>query len=693
MTEKILAFDHDRIHQGNKGLAIDHATVSNEVEALLETMTLAQKFHEIRGVQAEQIDGLYHAGGDESLGLPPYRMVDGPRGARIAKSTAFPVAIARAATFDVELERRVGMAIGAEVAARGGNVVLAPTINLLRHPGWGRAQETYSEDTFHMGAMGVAFVSGAQNYVLTSPKHYAVNNVEFTRFEMSANLSPRVLHEIYLRHFRRCVVEGAAGSVMSAYNKLNGVYCGENTELLTNILRDYWGFTGFVESDWFLGTRSVAPALNAGLDIEMPAPYRFTDDNLMDAIESGELTEEAVTRAARHAIYQKIAWKLHEPSGVDPSVVECDEHLALAREAAEKSMVLLKNEDDVLPLPASARVAVVGDLADTVNLGDRGSSFVSSSAVVTPLAGLRERLGEANVTFFASDADLAALDDFEYTVVVAGLTYKEEGEYIPTQQQEAEGDEDLARGGDRETLDLPDHQVQLIQRAADNANRLIVVLEGGSAIQVSNWLDDVDALVMAWYPGCQGGHALARILTGDVSPSGCLPVTFPRSMDQLPPWDVNALQVEHELLQGYRFVDFHNHDPEFPFGFGLSYTAFDFDNLYVERYDNGFEVNVDITNSGAMAGGTVVQLYVGYERSDVMRPVRELKGFGRVELAPGETVTLAFEVEDDELTYYDESRHDWILEQAGYVFAIARSSRDLELEQVWTLTDEGFEPI
>ncbi|HKI74574.1 MAG TPA: glycoside hydrolase family 3 C-terminal domain-containing protein [Pseudomonadales bacterium] len=691
MTKKVLAFDHHQIHAGNKGLGIDHESVARKVEQLVDSMTLAQLFNEIRGLQQAPIEGLYHAGGNESLGIPVYKMVDGPRGARAGNATAFPVALARAATFDVELERRVGLAIGKEVAAKGGNVLLAPTINLLRHPGWGRAQETYSEDTFHTGAMGAAFISGAQNYVLTSPKHFAMNNVEFTRFDMSANCSPRVLHEIYLRHFRRCVVEAAAASVMSAYNKLNGIYCGEHPELLTTILREKWGFTGFVESDWFLGTRSTAPALSAGLDIEMPAGYRFSDEKLIEAIQSGEMSEGVIARAAGRAIYQKLAWKLDELEKPPAFVVESPEHLAVAREAAEKSMVLLKNAGALLPLPDSHRLAIVGDLADAINLGDRGSSFVTSTEVVTPLAGLKARFGDDNVAWFRSDDDFSALKDFDVTVIVAGLTYKEEGEYIPTMQQEAEGS-DLARGGDRVSLALPDHQRELIRRAAAAANKVVVALQG-TAVQVGDWIESVDAILMTWYPGCQGGHALAAILTGDACPSGRLPVTIPKSADQLVPWDVEALEVEHDLLQGYRYVDYHGHEPEFPFGFGLSYTEFDLEGLYVQRFDNGFEVSVDVTNTGKVAGATIVQLYVGYSNSSVLRPVRELKGFGRVELSPGEQATLVIELEDDDLTYFDEAEDDFVLEAADYHFDIGFSSRDLSLSQSWRLSPDGFEPI
>ncbi|MDA1076317.1 MAG: glycoside hydrolase family 3 C-terminal domain-containing protein, partial [Proteobacteria bacterium] len=401
--KQIVAFDGDHIHAGNKGLSIDHAEVSRRVDALMEGMSIEDLLNQMRGLQTHTIDGLYYAGGDEDAGIPPFRMVDGPRGARAGKATAFPVAIARGATFDVDLENRIGKAIGLEVLAKGGNVVLAPTINLLRHPGWGRAQESYSEDPFHMGAMGVSFVSGAQNHVLASPKHFALNNQENTRFTMSANADERVLHEIYLPHFKRCVMEGAAASVMSAYNKVNGTYCGESDLLLNDILRNEWRFSGFVESDWFLGTRSTAPAIKAGMDIEMPAAYRYSDQNIAQALVAGELTEGDLRACARRAIYQKLAWGLDKPAVTSTDVVESKAHVDLAREAAEKSMVLLKNKGGLLPLTdqAGLKIALVGNLASIANLGDRGSSFVESSAVTSPESGLRSYLKAAQISTFA----------------------------------------------------------------------------------------------------------------------------------------------------------------------------------------------------------------------------------------------------------------------------------------------------
>ena len=685
----VLAFDEDAILAGNFALQIDHEKVATETDALMERMSLPQKIHEIRGQGPIPQDEMWWAGGDEALDVAPWKMVDGPRGARAGKATAFPVAIARAATFDADLERRVGKAIGLEVAAKGGNVLLAPTINLLRHPGWGRAQETYSEDTHHTAVMGVAFVCGAQNHVLTSPKHLALNNLENTRFTASAEIDPRTLREVYLPHFERCVTQAGAASVMSAYNKMNGVYCGENPVLLDEILRGEWDFRGFVESDWFLGTKSTVEAIEAGMDIEMPHGHRRSDENLEKALESGALQEETIHRNARRSLYQKVAWKLRD-DGVagqpcpDASVVECDEHRTLAREAAEKSMVLLKNAGGLLPLRRGPelRIAVVGDAATRANLGDRGSSMVVSSRVSKPLDGIREAAGDSRVEHFASDADLGALADFDVAIVVTGLDYRDEGEFIPTAQQEAEGS-DLARGGDRERLELPKGPADLIARVASAASQTVVVLQGGSAIACRAWLGDVDALLMSWYAGCEGGTALGRILFGDVSPSGRLPISVPRDTAQLVPWDVTAQEVPHDLFHGYRWLDHHDETPQFPFGFGLSYTRFELGRLSVARHGDGFRCHVEVRNVGARAGATVVQLYVGCEGSRVARVPKELRGFGRVELEPGAGALLQIDVPDRDLRFYDADAGRWELEACRYTLRAGDSATDLPLAESW----------
>ena len=691
-NRRVKAFAADAIHAGNRGLNLDHETIQKKADDLLAKMSFEQKLNEIRGKQAAPIDGLYDAGGDEALGIPAFRMVDGPRGARAAgTATAFPVAIARAASFDVNLENEIGQTIGLEIAARGGNVLLAPTINIIRHPCWGRSQESYSEDTFLTGAMGVAFVSGAQNHVLASPKHFALNNLEITRFEMSANIDVRTLHEVYLPHFKRVVQEAGAASVMSAYNKVNGVYCGEHPVLLNDILRDDWGFKGFVESDWFLGTRSTGEAIAAGMDIEMPAAYRFKDDKVLEALADGEITEAHIDRNVGRALYQKIAWDIGNLPRVPDSVVESEVHLRLSQSAAEQSFVLLKN-NGVLPLDINARqrIAIVGDLANMANLGDRGSSMVTSANVSTPLDGITNYLQNGLVTWFANDSDLSALTEFDVCIVVAGLTYVEEGEFIPTQQQEA-GGEGLARGGDRETLALPDHQLMLIEQAAGKAKSTVVLLEGGSAIAVEPWIQSVDALLMIWYPGCEGGKAIARVLFGEVSPSGKLPVSFATDIDQLMPWNINAMDITHDLLHGYRYLQHEHKTPSFPFGFGLSYTTFSVDGFQVEREQDGFRFLVTVTNTGERTGAEVVQLYVGVSDSSIFRVPLELKAFGKIHLEPGEKVDLELEVTDESLCYFDPEQA-WTLEDAKYAFHVGTSSEDLPLNSEWRLSDNEWEP-
>jgi beta-glucosidase len=305
--------------------------------------------------------------------------------------------------------------------------------------------------------------------------------------------------------------------------------------------------------------------------------------------------------------------------------------------------------------------------------------MVTSSSVAKPLEAIRAAAGPATVEYFANDADLSRLGEFDVAIVIAGLTYRDEGEFIPVPQQEAEGT-DFARGGDRATLDLPPEQRQLVVAVSKLARRTVVVLQGGSAIVVRDWIDEVDAILMAWYGGREGGYGLARVLFGDVSPSGRLPVSFPRDMGDLMPWDVAALSVPHDLLHGFRWLDHHGSKAEFPFGFGLGYTTFELADLQVARAADGFCCHVEVRNTGARAGATVVQLYVSCRDSRVFRVEKELKGFGRVELEAGATATLEFDIRDEDLRFYDTEAAGWQLEDCRYLFRVGQSSADLPLE-------------
>lgn len=675
----IVAFDAEAIAAGNRGLACDEEAVAARVDDLLARMSLAQKVAQMHGLQLLAVDGLYQAGGVPELGIPALKMVDGPRGLSkgTGTATAFPVGMARGATWDPALEKRVGAAIALEVRARGGNVLLAPTINILRHPGWGRSQETYGEDPFHMGALAVGFIAGAQNHVVASAKHFALNSIEDTRFDVDVSVDPRTLHEVYLPHFRRAVEEAGVGSVMSAYNKVEGAYCAENRPLLTDILKEGWGFRGFVESDWVFGVYSTVPSALAGLDIEMPTD-RFFGDDLLAAIEAGEVPQAVVDGAVRRILRTSLCFGLDELDPVDPAVIEGEEHRALAREVARKSMVLLKNDGAALPLERGEvkKIAVVGALAGLANLGDHGSSEVVPAAAVSPLAGLQAAAGDVEVVALARDqldaAELSQVADADAAVVVVGLTWEDEGEAIPFQDG----------GGDRDSLRLRDAHEQLIRAVAAENPRTIVVLEGGGAIVVRPWVDEVPAVLMAWYPGMEGGHALAELLFGEVAPSGKLPLTVPRDPAQLPPFDHEGLAVTYDYFHGYRLLDRDDETPEFAFGHGLSYTSFGYQALRVEpdtlAPGGAAKVSVEVTNTGSRAAEEVVQLYVGYP-DGVTRPRRELKGFGRVALAPGETVRLEMELAADSLAYYDAEAVAWRTQAGRHTIAVGSSSRDLPL--------------
>ena len=668
------------------GCSSNDPDLETRVEQLVAQMTLEEKVTQMAGntpISSSYGEQLWNVPGLERLGIPALGMSDGPRGVGVHDgATAFPVGMARAATWDPDIERRVGETMGRELRAIGGNVLLAPTINNLRHPRWGRSQETYGEDVHLLSRMGVAFVQGAQEYVLANPKHYAGNSIEDTRFRVDVTIDERTLREIYLPHFRATVHEGRAASIMSAYNSVNGQFCGENEVLLRRILKDEWGFDGFVLSDFSFGTHPSS-AMN-GLDLEMPTTNVFR--SLLDDVRVGNIPEAVVDEAVQRMVRKKLEHRLDEPSPVDESVIASEEHLAVAQEAATRGSVLLKNESDALPLDAAAltRIAVVGALADIANLGDTGSSSVRPSFVVTILQGIQDLVGsEIAVDHIDKDVlgteDLALITAADAVIVVTGLTAEDEGEA-------------LISAGDRADLSLSDKRVKLIQDAAAANGRTIVVLEGGSAITMGDWLPDIEALLMAWYPGQMGGHAIADLLFGDANPSGKLPITFPASLDQLPPFDNESLNVTYEYFHGYRYVDRNGSTPQFPFGFGLSYTAFSIANLRASQAQAAAGdivlFSVDVTNTGAVAGAEVVQLYVTYPGSAVERSERELKGFTKVTLAPGETRTVEISVPVNSLAYYDVVDSAWALEGLEHEVLVGTSSRDLPLAATLTVSAE-----
>lgn len=606
--------------------------------------------------------------------MPGFRMIDGPRGvANTAQqnATAFPVAMMRAATFDPELERRVGVAIAKEIKAAGSDVLLAPTANILFHPRWGRAQETYGEDSFLMGALATAFIEGAQGEgVLATVKHYAVNSIENTRMDVDVSIDPRTLREIYLPHFKKAVQEGKVAAVMTAYNSVNGAYASENAPLLS-ILYDEWNFAGFTMSDWVFGTHNTQKAIEAGLDLEMPVGQIY-GKQLSEAVCEGSVDPALIDRSLRRTIFAALCYGLDEipnRGAVDRSELEKPETLALAREAARRGAVLLKNDSGTLPLnDDEARVALLGRLADRPNIGDTGSSRVITSEVITVRKALEERLGER--LHFVDAAEAAAADEAtaigaaNAIVLVVGLTDEDEGEFI------------LGRGGDRTSLALRSDDLDLIARVRElaGAKPIIVILEGGAAFTVEEFVSDVEAIIMGFYSGARGGEALAELLFGDANFTGRLPFSVPIDEAKLPAFDNINHSVEYPVLHGYLALA--PEDARYPFGYGLSYTEFSYSDRALIESDEELILRLSVTNLGTRDGIEIVQAYIEYPGGVLPRARRELKAFAVVAAEAGATEDVELRIALDDLRYYDVDAAEYRLEHGEYRVHLVRHAAE-----------------
>nr|MDO8110643.1 glycoside hydrolase family 3 C-terminal domain-containing protein [Candidatus Sigynarchaeota archaeon] len=617
-------------------------------------------------------------GRNARLGIPPIAFTDGPRGIVMGASTCFPVSMARGATWDIALEEQVGNVIGIEARAQDANFFAGVCINLLRHPAWGRAQETYGEDPVLLGEMGSALVRGVQMHVMACAKHYACNSIENARFKINVKVDERTLREVYLPHFKRCVDAGVA-SIMSAYNKVNGYHCGHNVHLLRDILKRDWNFKGFVISDFILGVRDGKAAVLGGMDLEYPFKLHMKPAKLLRLLKKGDITESMIDDSVIRILRQQLRFTLkRDPALYTSDKVACKEHTQLALTVARKSIVLLKNEDNTLPLDKTRvrKVAVFGKLAITANIGDHGSSRVHPSHVVTPLQGIKSLVGDHAAIEYSAGKKLSQATrlakDADAVIVVVGCTNADEGEYLSP-----------FSGGDRKSLELKKADQGLITAVASSNKRCIVVLIGGSAFITEKWRARVPAIVMAWYPGMEGGKAIAELLFGDVNPSGKLPVAFPASTSQLPRFDNKTKEITYEYFHGYKLMDKRYDKPAFPFGFGLSYTKFSYSNLRVERENidvkGNLSFHVDVQNTGDRAGEEVVQAYVGYKDSKVDRPVKELKAFRKVGIEPGAKETVSLSIPAKDLAFYDVQSNMWVTESIEYVLFVGPSSRKQDL--------------
>lgn len=696
-----------------------------QAQKLIAQMSLKQKVHEMHGhgmlrfgtsiLFSKKVKPV-KAGGNKRLQIPPTVFLDGPRGVSFYKgATAFPTTVARGASWDVDLEKRVGEAIAEEVRALGANYSGAVCMNLLRHPAWGRAQETYGEDPYHVGEMASALVQGIEKHnVQACAKHFAANSMENNRFGGSINMDERTLHEVYLPHFKKVIERGCA-SVMSAYNQLNGEYCGHSKMLLTDILREQWGFRGYVTSDWMWGLMDAQKGIEAGMNVEMPTDRVYSLRAIKKLLRDGKICEQQIDDLILPTLRTKLFFAAKKELQEYPkTLVGCRAHIELAQEAAEKSAVLLKNENNFLPLDKNKikTVAVIGTLAQTIETGDHGSSRVYPDYVVSPLQGIQNYLSKIQQNFEPYKVLTAPVDDLtaikticgkaDAVIVVAGTTYKDEGEYIgdgkirsvsaPDKKSLVTRTGILALGGDRKYLHLHQQDIDVIHTATSVNKNVVVSLIAGSAVTVEEWHNEVPAIIETFYNGMEGGNALARILFGDVNPSGKLPFSVPKNETDLPPFNSYAKTAEYGYYHGYTYYDMCERNnmidynkqtgekgpraPRYPFGYGLSYTQFQISGLSTNTISDTCTVAVKIKNIGARAGAEVVQLYINFPGADMDRPIKLLRGFNKVFLQPNEESEVHMAVPFTELAYYDAESKSWKTEKGKYEVWVGNSSRD-----------------
>jgi beta-glucosidase len=640
----------------------------------------------------------------EAVGsVPSLVLTDGPHGVRrqrgdadhlgIADSepaTCFPPAVGLAQSWDRALVERVGVALGREARGLGVDVLLGPGVNIKRDPRGGRNFEYFSEDPVLAGVLGAAWVTGVQSQgVGASLKHFALNNAETDRMRSSSDVDPRPMREIYLRAFEHIVRTVRPWTVMCSYNRINGVYAAENRWLLTDVLRGEWGFDGLAVSDWG-AVRDRVAALRAGLYLAMPGDGGAGDAAVAAAVESGDLDPADLDRAAAamQTLAERTAAGRNERDDVDH-----EEHHRLAREAAARCIVLLKNDDDLLPLRAGTRIAVIGEFAEAPRYQGGGSSHVTATRVDVPVDEIRAHAGDELVTAvrgFTTDAseDAVALRataagaaaDAEVAVLFLGLGEKQESE-----------------GFDRTDIELPSDQLELAAAVVAAQPRTVVVLSHGGVVRLAPFVDDVPAIVDGGLLGQAAGGAIADVLFGAVNPSGRLAETVPVRLADCPsylhfPGEHSHVRYGEGVFVGYRGFDARGLDVTFPFGHGLSYTDFDHTDLDVTVDDDRLRIAVTVTNTGAVAGREVVQAYVGRAESSVVRPPRELKAFvTTVDLEPSASERVTMTIDRTALAHWDVRVDRWIVEGGVWDVAVGASSRDIRLDAQVTVDGDDVD--
>ena len=664
-----------------------------QIPELLEQLTLEEKCSLLSG------SDFWHTQPVERLGIPALMVSDGPHGLRrqaenademgleeSVPATCFPTAAALASTWDVVLLEEIGRALAEEAKAQGVGVILGPGVNLKRSPLCGRNFEYFSEDPLLAGELAAALVAGIQSGgVGTSVKHFAANNQETDRMRINARIDERTLREMYLSIFERIIERARPATLMCSYNRINDVYSSENRWLLTEVLREEWGFDGPVMTDWGAVHDRVA-GVAAGLDLEMPSSRGWNDRLVAEAVRSGLLDEADLDRAVMRVL--RLAFRYHRKTPEHP--LDFEAHHELACKAASRSAVLLKNEGSALPLPGLGDVVVIGEMARTPRYQGAGSSQVNPTRLDNALDALRRRY--PNLPFEPG-----------YPLPSSPAATFPTGELLRRAQEAATGRTvllflglpaaDESEGYDRQHILLPADHVDLLHAVRRVANRVIVLLSNGAAVETAPWQTDADAIMELWLPGQAGGEAVARLVTGEDSPSGRLAETIPEKLEQHPaqlnfPGEAGEVRYGEGVFVGYRGLQKLGNRPSYPFGHGLAYTTFEFTDLRAEVSEVTPETGMDevvltvsftVVNTGGRRGVAVPQLYLGYLESSVDRPSRELRGFQHLELGPRESVHAEIRVTRRDLSFWDVRTHSWSVEPGRIRVEIGASAEDIKL--------------
>jgi beta-glucosidase len=692
-----------------------HASAQTEpateakINRLIKKMTLEEKVGMIHASSS------FTSGGVKRLGIPELTTSDGPHGVRVEHGrgwdvvqgvddagTYLPTGNTLAATWNPKLGYDFGVVLGSEAKYRGKDVILGPGINIIRTPLNGRNFEYLSEDPYLISKMVVGYVKGVQDQGISAcVKHFAANNQETDRSSINVEMSERALRELYLPGFKAAVTVGHVNTLMGAYNQFRGQFCTHNEYLINTILKGEWGFKGAVISDWG-AVHNTEQALLNGCDLEMgtdlsmmPHPdYNkfFMADPAIAFIKGGKIAVSVVDDKVRRIL--RVMFKTHMIDGKrTPGSFNTRAHQLTALRIAEEGIVLLKNQDKILPLSTNKikTIAVIGENATRENAFGGGSSQVKAKYEITPLQGLKNLVGnhvqlnytqgyriargqKADEKLIKEAAEAAAKADI--AIVVGGWTHGYDYNVWDDNAYDAES-------VDKPSMDMPFGQDELIKAVLKANPKTIVVLMGAGGIDMSRWVDHTPAVIQAFYPGMEGGNALAKILFGAVNPSGKLPMSLPKKLKDVPaeklgeyPGKNGVVHYNDGIYVGYRYYDTYGVDPQFPFGFGLSYTTFKYSDLKI----NGNTIALNLKNTGKVAGGEVVQLYVSKQYAAVKRPVKELKAFDKVFLKPGETKAVTLKINDEAFKYYNEDKKQWFLEPGKYDILVGSSSKELKLK-------------